>query len=594
MKKIFSLLIIVLAATFSIQAQTITVHLSGTVVRDSTYAPVTNHEVIIHADSNDYGFTFYATRYTNPNGFYDCTITNVPSSGTPVSFMVETKNCDSTWLIQNFFGTVTYDTVNFIICNGINTGCQAYYTYSVDSANLLHLHFVDASTPQNLIDYRHWDFGDPASGIADTSNHFDPWHTFMYPGIYDVCLTISTSTGCSSTYCDSIIVGNSSTNCENWFTYTSSGLTVNFEGHTHSPYTTTYNWNFGDPQSGNNNVSGLRTPVHVFTVSGSYIISLTTADSTGCSWTTFETISVNATCELYGYVYLGDSLYVDHGLAELMKVDSGIATIVNTQEFGDSLGMYWFYGVVPGNYYIMASLLPSSQYYGQYVPTYYVSAINWSDAVLIELGQPDNPYNIHMHHANSYSSGNGNITGTINQSGKFTPSGTPSPNVEVLLMDVSGNILAYTTTNSSGEFSFTDMSMGTYKVYPEMVLKTTTPAIVTLDATHPVDNIVFSIQGSNISGIHDIAFQSEFTISNIYPNPVSDIANFTVHTLHVTGITVAIYSITGEFMTETSFSLHTGANKITIPVSELRNGLYYLKVEKTNGGVIVRKFVVGR
>jgi PKD repeat protein len=679
MKKIFSLLIIVLAVTFSIQAQTITVHVSGTVVRDSTHAPVDNHEVIIQADSNSYGFTFYATRHTDPNGFYDCTITNVPSSGQAMSFMVQTKNCDSTWLVQNFIGTVAYDTVNFVICNGNNAGCQAsftyyvdttspgtlvyfydqstptgnisswswnfgdgsptsnlqnpshmytttgtytvcltietstsctstfcydvqvgytechaYYTYSIDTTNLLHVHFVDASTPQNLIISRHWDFGDPASGLADTSNHFDPWHTFTQAGVYDVCLTIGTSNGCTSTYCDTIMVGNNPTNCENWFTYTSSGLTVNFEGHTHSPYPTTYNWNFGDPQSGSNNVSSLKNPVHVFTASGNYTITLNTVDSTSCSWTRTQTISINVTCNLYGYVHLGDSLYVDHGLAELMKVDSGVVTIVDSVQFGDSLGYYWFGGVLPGHYYIQASLLPSSQYYGQYVPTYYVSAVNWGDAVLIELGQPNNPYNIHMHHASNYSSGNGNITGTINQSGKFTPSGTPAANVEVLLMDVSGNILAFTMTNSSGEFNFTNMAMGTYKVYPEMILKTTTPTTVTLDATHAGANVVFTIQGSNISGIHDLAYQPDFTISNIYPNPVSDMINFTIHAQHVTGITVAIYSITGELVVETPFSLHTGANKITIPASDLRNGLYYIKVEKQDGSVLAKKFVVGR
>jgi PKD repeat protein len=664
---------------FTIQAQTITVHMSGTVVRDSTLDPVNNHEVIIQADSNAYGFTFYATRHTNQNGFYDCTITNVPSSGNAVSFMVETKNCDSTWLVQNFIGTVNYDTVNFIICNGNNGGCQAAftyyadttsphnlvyfydqstpsgqisswswnfgdgsplsnlqnpshiytttgtytvcltietttnctsvfcyevhlgntechanYTYSVDTSNLLHVHFVDASTPQNLIIARHWDFGDPASGLADTSSHFDPWHTFTQTGVYDVCLSIATSTGCTSFYCDSILVGNNTTTCENWITYTSSGLTVNFEGHTHSLYPTTYNWNFGDPQSGNNNVSSLTTPVHVYTASGSYTITLITVDSTGCLWTRHQTIYVNTTCDLNGYAILGDNLYVDHGLAELMRVDSGVATVVNSQEFGDSLGMYWFGGVLPGHYYIKVTLLPSSQYYGQYVPTYYVSAVNWGDAVLIELGQPNNPYNIHMHHAGSYSSGNGNITGTINQSGKFTPNGTPAANVEVLLMDVSGNILAYTMTNSSGEFSFTDMAMGTYKVYPEMILKNTTPATVTLDATHIGANVVFTIQGSNISGIHDVSIQSEFTVSNIYPNPVSDMINFTIHTLHITGITVAVYSITGEIVTETPFSLHTGANKITVPSSDLRNGLYYIKVEKPDGGMIVKKFVVGK
>jgi type 1 fimbria pilin len=69
MKKLFSLFLTMLALTITIQAQTITVHVSGTVLRDSTNAPVNNHEVLIQADSNSNGFTFYASRFTNPNGF---------------------------------------------------------------------------------------------------------------------------------------------------------------------------------------------------------------------------------------------------------------------------------------------------------------------------------------------------------------------------------------------------------------------------------------------------------------------------------------------------------------------------------------------
>lgn len=150
MKKFF-FLIILLVITFSLTAQTITVHLSGTVLRDSTYAPVVNHEVLIQADSNAYGFVFYTSRFTNTNGFYDCTITNVPSSGVAVTFMVRTKNCDSTWLVQTFVGTITPDTVNFFICNGNNAGCQAGFTYSFDTTSTQNMvYFYDYSTPQGV------------------------------------------------------------------------------------------------------------------------------------------------------------------------------------------------------------------------------------------------------------------------------------------------------------------------------------------------------------------------------------------------------------------------------------------------------------
>jgi PKD repeat protein len=546
----------------------------------------------------------YFYDYSTPQGYITTWSWNFGDGTTSTITFPANPNVSHVYATEGTFtvcltiATSTSPACTSYICHdvtvGQNTECHANYTHYADSTNILYLHFYDASTPQNLITSRLWNFGDPSSGTMNTSTNFDPWHTFTHAGLFNVCLTISTSTGCTSTFCDSIIIGSNGSNCENWITYTTSGLTISFEGHTHSAYSTTYSWSFGDPQSGVNNVSNLQNPVHVFSVSGNYTIILTTVDSTGCTWIRSQTINLNATCDLYGYVYLSNSLYVDHGLAELIRVDSGVVTIVDSQEFGDSLGMYWFGGVLPGHYYIRATLLQSSAYYGQYAPTYYIDAVNWDNATLIELGQPNNPYNIHMHHINGYTYGLGNITGTITQNGKYNGNGIPAANVEVLLMDVSSQVLAFTMTNANGEFSFTDMAMGTYKVYPEMIEKSTTPTTVVLDATHTVANVVFVIQGGNISGIHDEAAQSDFVISDIYPNPVSDVANLTIRILHATGITVGIYSITGEFIMEIPVSLHSGSNKIAIPASDLRKGLYYVKVEKPEGGVVVKKFILVR
>jgi PKD repeat protein len=681
MKKFSFLIVVLLAVTFSLSAQTITVQLSGTVLRDSTHAPVANHELIIQADSNSYGFVFYTSRFTNQNGFYDCTIHNIPSTGTAVTFTVKTKNCDSTWMVQTFIGTIAPDTVNFLICNGNtsgceagfhsvldsanaylvhfydystpqgnvvswhwefgdgststitfpanpnadhvyatggtytvcltietntscsstvchdvtvgqNTECQAHYEYQADSANALHVHFWDTSTPLNTITSRLWNFGDPAAGVNNTSTNYDPWHTYSLPGVYNVCLTIHTSTGCTSTFCDSITVGSNIGNCENWSTYTSDGgFTYTFEGHTHSIYPTTYIWDMGDGTAG---LTG-HIVTHTYAIAGIYTVTLTTVDSTGCAWTSQQTYEVHTTTyNLYGYAYLGDSIFVDHGLAELIRSDSGVVNTVASQEFGDSLGLYHFGNVLPGHYYIRATLLQSSAYYGQYAPTYYIDAVNWGNATLIELGQPDNPYNIHMHHVNSYSSGTGNISGTITQNGKYNGNGTPAVNVEVLLFNVSNQVLAFTMTNANGEFSFTEMAMGTYKVYPEMIEKTTTPTTIILDAAHPGANVVFAIQGGNISGIHDEIAQPDFVISAIYPNPVTDFANLTITILHATRISLSLYSITGEFVMDIPVLLHQGTNMIAIPVSDLRKGLYYIKIEKPEGGVVVKKFILGR
>ncbi len=40
-----------------------------------------------------------------------------------------------------------------------------------------------------------WDFGDPASGVANTSTEFEPSHTFSGPGLYTVSLTVQSNCG---------------------------------------------------------------------------------------------------------------------------------------------------------------------------------------------------------------------------------------------------------------------------------------------------------------------------------------------------------------------------------------------------------------
>ena len=175
------LLTLFLALIFAgqVTSQTITVHFSGPVNRDSTGVPVPDHQVIIQADSNAYGFHFYATRITNPNGFYDCTIHEVPATGAAVTFVVTTKNCDSTTLTQTFTGSATPDTVNFVICNYNTTGCEAAFQSEWDPAQTGLFRFFDTSHPQGQITAWNWNFGDPAAGPNNISMMQNPYHLFL-------------------------------------------------------------------------------------------------------------------------------------------------------------------------------------------------------------------------------------------------------------------------------------------------------------------------------------------------------------------------------------------------------------------------------
>ena len=90
---------------------------------------------------------------------------------------------------------------NFAIDTIITAQCQAYFYMYSDSLNGTTnntFSAIDESTG-NPINW-HWSFGD-----GDTSNVQNPVHTFS-PGQYYVCLSITTASGCSSSYCNYITV----------------------------------------------------------------------------------------------------------------------------------------------------------------------------------------------------------------------------------------------------------------------------------------------------------------------------------------------------------------------------------------------------
>ncbi len=92
-----------------------------------------------------------------------------------------------------------------------NSACgklKASYTYVVGAA--AHVTFTNTSTTNQGDSVRwHWDFGDTPSGLSDTSTLKNPAHTFVGPGVHNVCLSVETfrKNGfiCNDTFCVNII-----------------------------------------------------------------------------------------------------------------------------------------------------------------------------------------------------------------------------------------------------------------------------------------------------------------------------------------------------------------------------------------------------
>lgn len=174
-------------------------------------------------------------------------------------------------------GTYTVCLIVGNICGEADTVCQAVSVCAPNTAawnatgNALNANFSDMST--GAVDNWSWDFGDPASGPANTSTIQNPVHTFTAPGTYTVCLVVSNLCGNSDTTCNTITVcdvNNAS------FTYTSVEDSVTVTDMS-SGTGLTWFWDFGD-----GNTSTLQNPgVHHYATGGIYTICLYTTDACG-------------------------------------------------------------------------------------------------------------------------------------------------------------------------------------------------------------------------------------------------------------------------------------------------------------------------
>lgn len=126
-----------------------------------------------------------------------------------------------------------------------------------------------------------WDFGDPLSGVNDTSSLINPYHQYPAGGNYIVTLITSDGTD-ADTITQNILVDY---NCNmgigatiypgTWGLCAGDSIVMNVS---YTGTITSYSWDFGDPASGSDNVSVLDFPAHVYDEPGCYLVTLVISD----------------------------------------------------------------------------------------------------------------------------------------------------------------------------------------------------------------------------------------------------------------------------------------------------------------------------
>ena len=175
------------------------------------------------------------------------------------------------------------------ICS--DTYCDSVIVYVAPPSCTTTFSFTDngngnvtfSASPFNLGTTYMWDFGDGNTGGGGFT-----FNGYTSAGTYYVCLTaIDSSTMCTSSFCDTVILTPDPTACNVDFTYFDNNGQVNFVANSFST-SNSYSWDFGDGNTG----SGAGAS-NTYAASGTYYVCLTTTDAfDGCTATYCDSVVV--------------------------------------------------------------------------------------------------------------------------------------------------------------------------------------------------------------------------------------------------------------------------------------------------------------
>jgi PKD repeat protein len=146
----------------------------------------------------------------------------------------------------------------------------------VEGCDPMEVEFINLSSPNAL--YFNWSF---PGGSPPSSNNFEPTIVYETPGTFNVTLTVSNEAGDDVQTITNYITVNPQPGAE--FSFTTNGLQAIFNSN--GSVGTTYSWNFGDGQNSN-----VPNPIHVYSVAGTYTVSLTVSNECGS-----EILTLNVT-----------------------------------------------------------------------------------------------------------------------------------------------------------------------------------------------------------------------------------------------------------------------------------------------------------
>jgi hypothetical protein len=284
---------------------------------------------------------------------------------------------------------------------------------------------------------------------------------------------------------------------------------------------------------------------------------------------------------LVGRVYAGD-YFLESGFAYGYKMLEGTVVDVYAEMVGEE-GWYEFSGLSPAGYIVKAEPSINSEFYGDYLPTYYGDVLHWEEATVIQVNQNTDGAHIHLVASVSAPTGPGSISGTINNSSR-------TAEVPIILVTVDPPAVAMTLSASDGSFAFNDLAYGNYEIFAEIPGKSITPMSVELNETNPsVENVDMMILEDKIVFLGINESEIFETAPYIYPNPVKESLNIFINVKKPATVNVEMLDISGKAVISESYNI-SGQSDIRIDLNDLSQGVYLMKM-KVGEEVITKRII---
>ena len=367
-----------------------------------------------------------------------------------------------------------------------------------------------------------------------------------------------------------------SSSCQAMFTYTASGFTINLNNtstSTSPPGTLRYTWSFG-----NGDFSNDSAPQYLFGSPGVYEICLHMVDSAASCYSTYcQSVSILMT----GMVITGEVNVASEppsaAMIYLMAVNNQEFEVVDSLLLNDTTGQTFIFPVNSGTYHLKAFLLSYDPDFGDYLPTYYLQSLGWTNStavIITDSSSWDN--NIDLLPSIS-TAGNAVIAGRVAWAG----SNAPYSGASILLTNNNGEGMAYAQTDEEGHYEFNNLYAGNYQVFVDIPGKTSYIRKINLPVNDSrVEDADFIVGEEYITTA--IGEDEELTFSEFYPNPVQDVLHAELVVGQAVIARVMVLDLSGKVYLRKEADLLPGKNLIELEMGGMPAGGYVLYVITDN------------